>query len=247
MDKQNKTILITGASKGLGRAVAIQYSQNKVNLILVARSERLLNQVKDEIQNRTGSSPLTIVCDISCESDVENLKSIVEGKYQKIDVLINNAGFGTFLKTEGISNQEMRRHFAVNFFGAYYCIKALLPLLKKSQSAYILNIGSFFGKIAVAENSVYAATKFALDGLSQGLRQELKPYGIKVGLFVPGPIKTAFHKNRPEEISMSPKSFMLDPQKVAVKVKKMIQGRKKQQVFPFWMLQALKLKIFMMS
>ncbi len=242
MGIQDKTIVITGASKGLGRAMAIHFSQKQANVVLVARTEGILHQVQAEIKTLTGNAPLIITCDVSSEIDVQRMATIIQDKFRKIDVLINNAGFGTFRESADISNQEMHQHFAVNFFGAYYCIRALLPLLKQSESSYILNIGSLFSKVALAENSVYAATKFALTGFSEGLRRELKPMGIKVGLFLPGPIKTAFHKNRAKSTLESPQSLMLDPKKVAARLEIMIRRREKQSVFPRWMLPALRLK-----
>lgn len=96
--------------------------------------------------------------------------------------------------------------------------------------------------MALAENSVYAAIKFALAGFSEGLRRELKPLGVAVGLFLPGPVKTDFHKNRTKGTLKSRESFILDPQKVAVKLEKMIHHRAKQLIFPCWMLFALKMK-----
>lgn len=136
----------------------------------------------------------------------------------------------------------MRRHFEVNFFGAYYCIKALLPLLKQSESGYVLNIGSLFSQIALAENSVYAATKFALAGFSEGLRRELKPFGIGVGLFLPGPVKTSFQEDRGENALKSPEALMLDPKKVAVTLENMIRQQKKRAILPSWMPLALKIR-----
>jgi short-subunit dehydrogenase len=242
MGIQNKTIVITGASKGLGRAMAIQYARQQANIIFVARTQALLKQVREEIQTLTGVTPAIIVCDISSENDVRLMMENIEEKYARVDVLINNAGIGTYRVSEQLSNHEMRNHFAVNFFGAYYCTKALLPLLKQSKSGYILNIGSLFSKIALAENSVYAATKFALAGFSEGLRRELQPFGIKVGLFLAGPMNTAFQKNKGENNLQVPGALMLDPQKVAVKLQKMIRNRRKQMILPSWMMLAVKLK-----
>lgn len=141
MGLENKTIVITGASKGLGRALALHCGQKQANIILVARTESLLQQVQKEIASITDYTPLMIQCDVSNESDVQRMAEIIQDKFRKVDVLVNNAGFGAFRKSENISNQEMRQHFGVNFFGPYYCIKALLPLLKQSESGYILNIG----------------------------------------------------------------------------------------------------------
>jgi short-subunit dehydrogenase len=242
MDIENKTMVITGASKGLGREMAIHFSQKKANIILVARTETLLQQVQEEIEKLTGHAPLIITCDLSCESEVSRMAAMIQEKFHHVDVLINNAGFAIYRVSESISNQEMRRHFEVNFFGAYYCIKTLLPLIKQSESGYILNIGSLFSQIALAENSVYAATKFALAGFSEGLRRELKPFGIGVGLFLPGPMKTSFQDNRAENAPIPPKFMTLDPKKVAVVLEKMIRQRKKKMILSGWMMLALKIR-----
>lgn len=240
MELSNKVIVITGASKGLGKATALHLSRITPHLVLIARSKPLLLQVQEEIANSTGHSPCVIQCDIASESDVKNMATLVEEKYEQVDVLVNNAGIGIYRASEDISNQEMRRHFEVNFFGAYYCIKALLPLLKQSEAGYILNVGSLFSRVSLEENSVYAATKFALAGFTEGLHSELKSSGVGVGLFMPGPMDTSFQDNRDEEAVKSP--VMLDTERVAEVIQTMIRRRKKTVVLPRWMLIALKLK-----
>lgn len=240
MGIENKIVVITGASKGLGRETAIRLGQKKAQVILVARTETLLCQVRNEIEKLTGNAPLVIRCDISSETDVSHMAAMIKERFQHIDVLINNAGFGTYRVSEKISTREMRRHFEVNFFGAYYCIQALLPFLKQSEAGYILNVGSLFSRIALAENSIYAATKFALAGFSEGLRRELKPLGIGIGLFLPGPMKTSFQETREENTLRSPEFMALDPGKAASVLDKMIQRRKKQVILPWWMMLALK-------
>ena len=240
MELSNKVIVITGASKGLGKAIALHLSRVTPHLILIARSMPLLQQVQEEITHTTGHSPLIIQCDITSESDVQNMAALVEEKYEQIDVLINNAGMGIYRASEDLPNQEMRRHFEVNFFGAYYSIKALLPLLKQSEAGYILNVGSLFSRVSLDENSVYAATKFALAGFTEGLRSELKSSGIGVGLFMPGPMDTSFQDGRDEGAVKSP--VTLDTGRVAAVIQTMIRKRKKAVIMPRWMLIALKLK-----
>jgi len=240
MELSDKVIVITGASKGLGKAIALRLSRLTPHLVLIARHEPLLLQVQAEIADTTGHSPCVIQCDISSESDVRRMAALVEERHSRVDVLVNNAGFGTYRASENLSNQEMRRHFEVNFFGAYYCIKALLPLLRRSDAGYILNVGSLFSRVSLAENSVYAATKFALAGFTEGLSRELKPCGVGVGLFMPGPMDTAFQNGRDEGAIKSP--VMLDTQRVAGVIETMIRKRKKSVMLPVWMLAALKLK-----
>ena len=242
MNFEQKTMVITGASKGLGREMAIHFSQKGANVILVARTESLLQQVQEEIERITGNAPCNVTCDISSESDVSRMASIIQEQFQRIDVLVNNAGFATYRVSEKLSNQEMRRHFEVNVFGAYYCIKTLLPLIKQSDSGYILNIGSLFSRVALAENSVYAATKFALAGFTEGLRRELKPAGIGVGLFLPGPMRTAFQEKREEGALKAPKFMTLDPKRVVVVLENMIRKKKRNVIFPIWMMMLFKLR-----
>ncbi|MBN1119936.1 MAG: SDR family NAD(P)-dependent oxidoreductase [Anaerolineae bacterium] len=240
MELSNRVVVITGASKGLGRATALRLSRKTPHLILIARDISMLRQVQAEIAETTGHEPVIVQCDVSSESEVERMAALVEAKYSRVDVLINNAGFGTYRVSENLSNEEMRRHFEVNFFGAYYCIKALLPLLKQSEAGYVLNVGSLFSRVALAENSVYAATKFALAGFSEGLRCELKSSGVGVGLFMPGPMNTSFQDGRDEGAIRSP--IAMEPEQAAAAIEKMIAGRKKSLARPAWMLTALRLK-----
>jgi hypothetical protein len=114
--------------------------------------------------------------------------------------------------------------------------------MKRSDAGYILNIGSLFSKAAFADNSVYAATKFALSGFSEGLRQEMRKHRIKVGLFLPGPMNTSFRDNRGENALKPPRLMTLDPSRVAEAVEKMIVKRKKEVYMYRWMLCFMKMK-----
>ena len=173
MWSSNKIIVITGASKGLGKEAALRLCRQNTSLVLAARTESLLKQTQKEIEGLTGRSPLIIPCDVSNESDVERMSGIIKNNFHHVDVLINNAGIGIHKVSEGMSNEEMRKQFEVNFYGPFYCVKALLPMLKLSDSPYILNIGSLVGEISFADNSIYAATKSALSCFSDGLRSEM--------------------------------------------------------------------------
>ncbi|AAM05491.1 SDR family NAD(P)-dependent oxidoreductase [Methanosarcina acetivorans] len=241
MKIDGKNIVITGASKGLGRELALHLSRKNANVILIARTESLLRKVQTEIETLTAHAPCIIQCDISSEKEVLRMRSIIENNFTCVDVLINNAGFGTYEVSEKLSNQEMRKHFEVNFFGAYYCTKALLPLIKKSDCGYILNVGSLFSKISLAENSVYAATKFALAGFTEGLREELRPCNIKVGLLLPGSMATSFQDNKDNNIR-APAFMTLKPEKVAKASEKMIRKRKKQMIIYRWMMYLIKIR-----
>jgi len=241
MDIRDKIIVITGASSGLGKETAINLSRHGGRVVLVARSATRLKQVQDEITEITGQPPVTVQCDITREEDISIMVDTIRQKYDHIDILINNAGIAKYLVSEKISNQEMRQLFKVNFFGTYYCIKALLPLMKHKGKGYILNVSSLFGLVVpFADISIYSASKFAIVGFSEGLRKELKSYGIGVGLFMPGSINTPFQNKKEEGERKTPPFLMMDVSKAAKNIINMITKNKKNVVTPRWMLPLFK-------
>jgi short-subunit dehydrogenase len=244
MELSNKTIVITGASKGLGRETALRLCRRNPNLVLVARTASLLEETQQEIENLTGKAPLIIPCDISDEMEVNRMSGIVRDRFHHIDVLVNNAGIGVHKIAESMSGEEMRRQFEVNFYGPFYCIKALLPLLMRGASPYILNIGSLAGEISFADNSIYAATKSALSRFSEGLRRELKKSHISVGLFLPGLVDTSFQDDRKDGVK-APPFMLLDRKKVAAKLERMINRRQEKAYMYRWMLLPMKLRQLM--
>lgn len=220
-----------------GRETAIQLSRLGGKVVLVARSQSKLKEVQTRIEEIIKETPLAVQCDITSEEEVAIMAARVKEKYGHVDVLINNAGIGKYRVSEEISNQEMRRYFETNFYGAYYCIKALLPLIKAQEAGYILNVGSLFGRIVpFADVSVYAATKFALTGFTEGLRKELKSQGIGVGLLMPGSINTPFQNKKGEGERKAPAFLTLEPDRVVKVIEKMIRRNKKNIILPKWML-----------
>ncbi len=242
MEATDKTIVITGASKGLGREIALCLSRKYANVVLVARNKNLLEQLQEEIAERSGRSPLAIACDVSDENDVQRMAAAVQEKFESVDVLVNNAGIGIHKIAEQMTNEEMRRQFAVNVYGPFYCIKALWPLLKAGGSGYVLNVSSLASRVSFADNSVYAATKSALSGFSEGLRHEMKKFNIKVGLFLPGVMDTTFQEDRTGSAPEVPSFLVLDPKKAAMVIEKMVGKRKKKAYMYRWMLWLMKMK-----
>jgi short-subunit dehydrogenase len=235
MNIKDRVALITGGSSGIGKATALHLSRLGAKVILLARCEGRLKQAQEEIRKTTKTSPLIIQCDIAVEQDVSRMADIVSKNFDHLNVLINCAGIGRYRVSELMSNQEMRRHFEVNFYGAYYCIKALLPLMKSKDSAYILNIGSLFGKVVpFADVSVYAASKFALRGFSDGLRKELKSYGIGVGHLMPGAVNTAFQDKKDAGERRAPAFLTLEADDVARVIEEMIRSGKGNVTLPKW-------------
>lgn len=244
MELSNRTIVITGASKGLGAALSFRLCVRGVNLVLIARDEDLLIVIKNRITALSGRSPLIIACDVSDNHAVRRAAEVIGAAYPQVDVLVNNAGIGIHKKFEEMSWDEMRRQHEVNCFGPYYFTNALLPALRKSDSAYILNVGSLASLVPFGDNYLYAGTKNWLARFSEGLRRELRIYDIRVGLILPGLMRTSFISDFTVSGSgrSVPPFMILDPDKVATVMVRMILGRTRVKAVYGWMLLPMKLR-----
>ncbi len=245
MEISGSTIVITGASRGLGREMALRLSRDGARVILIARSEESLQSAQRAVSDIAGYSPDAFPCDITDERAVAGIVRTIGETYRRIDVLINNAGIGIHKPVSEMSGDEMRRHFEVNLFGVFYCTRAMLPLMKRGKEGYVLNIGSLLGEMSFAESGVYSATKFALAGFTEGLRLELKKHGIRVGLLLPGPMNTSFHEKEGDHAPDVPGFITLDPARVAGIAEKMIRKRGSRVHAYRWILYAMKLKRFL--
>ncbi|GAB4410222.1 MAG: oxidoreductase [Microscillaceae bacterium] len=182
----SKTILITGSSSGIGKASAQFFHQKGWKVLATMRKpENEKDLVEDERMK-------CLALDVE---DPDSIRQAVEGglqHYGRIDVLLNNAGYGAYGPLEAGSDAEIRRQYNVNFFGVIDCIKAVLPHFKAQKSGTILNVTSIGGLMTLPLFGVYNSSKFALEGLSEGLWYDLQPFGIKVKIVEPGGIKTDF-------------------------------------------------------
>lgn len=188
MKVQGKIVLITGASSGLGANMAQQLSARGATVVLTARSVGKLEQAAAAMQGPGAVYAMDV-------QNTEQVKITVERvieRFGRIDILINNAGYGvfeTFAKTPLERFQDM---MDVNYMGIVRCTQAVLPHMQRAGSGHIVNIASMAGKIGSAKSTAYAASKHAVLGLTNSLRQELTGTGIKVTAINPGPIKTPF-------------------------------------------------------
>jgi NAD(P)-dependent dehydrogenase (short-subunit alcohol dehydrogenase family) len=181
-----KTVLITGASSGFGFETAKLFQKNNWNVIATMRYP----------QNDTPllALPNVLVTKLDVVDTPSIAKAVAAGieKFGGIDVLINNAGYGTLGVLEAASDEEVRKQFDVNVFGLIAVTKAVLPAMRKNRTGLIINISSLGGRITFPYFSLYHATKFAVEGLSEALQYELNPLGIGVKLIEPGGYKTNF-------------------------------------------------------
>tara|TARA_B100000161_G_scaffold87686_2_gene61369 strand:+ start:15 stop:848 length:834 start_codon:yes stop_codon:yes gene_type:complete len=181
----NKVILITGTSSGIGKDTALSLIKEGH---VVYGAARRLEMMQDIIQ----AGGHAIKMDILKERNIDEVVNQIVKEQNRIDVLINNAGYGLWGAVETISIPEAKRQFDVNIFGLAYLTKKIIPLMRKQKSGKIINMSSMGGKVYTPFGAWYHATKYALEGWSDCLRIELKSFGIDVILIEPGVIKTEF-------------------------------------------------------
>ncbi|MEJ8800642.1 SDR family NAD(P)-dependent oxidoreductase [Pontibacter sp. H249] len=184
-----KTVLITGGSRGLGLVMARQLAKEGARLVLCARDEIELEDARMELAGK-GAEVLVQKCDVTVEQQVNDMITNVLNEFGPIDVLINNAGIISAGPVAEMTLQEFEEAMNTHFWGPLYTIMALLPSMKAREEGRILNIASIGGKISVPHLVPYSASKFALVGLSEGLRAELKKYNILVTTANPGLVRT---------------------------------------------------------
>lgn len=184
----DKIWFITGASSGFGAelAKAIIESGDKV-----AATFRKTEQASSFSQQYNGNG-LGVVLDVTQTDKISAALQEAIGKFGQIDVMVNNAGYGTIGAIEEFSLEEFRQQMETNFFGAVAVTKAILPIMREQNSGHIVQISSQAGFRATAGFGVYNASKFALEGFSEALAQEVAPFGIKVTIVEPGPFRTQF-------------------------------------------------------
>jgi len=188
----NKKIwFITGISSGLGQALAKTAIENGDFVIGTFR-----NQVQaDTFNNQYGENALALVVDITKQSEIKEAFQLISEKFGKIDVLVNNAGFGFAGAIEETTINEVREIFEANFFGTLLITQIFLPLLRQQKSGHIIQISSHAGFKAFPGFGIYSASKFALEGFSEALAAEIAPLGIKLTIVEPGPFRTHFAGN----------------------------------------------------
>jgi NAD(P)-dependent dehydrogenase (short-subunit alcohol dehydrogenase family) len=183
-----KTWFITGASSGFGLAFARYALAKGHNVVATARRLDALEEIATQAPERF----LALALDVTQPQDAAAAINAAIARFERIDVLVNNAGYGIVGAFEETPQDELRALMETNFFGAMNVTRAALPTLRAQHSGAIVNISSLGGQLSFAGFSAYSASKFALEGASEALAQELKPFGIKVLIVEPGQFRTGF-------------------------------------------------------
>lgn len=184
-----KTAIVTGASSGIGHAVAVELARRGVNVAIVARDYDRLQVVAREIGS-LGVSILPIPADVADPKQVEAVVQTILEQWKQVDILVNNAGFLLYGSVDDCTPRDFERQIAVNYLGAVYFTKAVLPLMLRQSSGSIVNVSSISSRIYLRNNAAYQASKAALRAFTLTLRQELASRGIGVSLVTPGRTRT---------------------------------------------------------
>jgi short-subunit dehydrogenase len=206
-----RIVLVTGASSGIGREIARQLAQNKDFPILVGRNKQSLETLKNELKDAE-----CFTCDVTSEEQVKQLVEQVIYRFGKIDVLVNNAGFGVFGPFLEVPIETHKQIIDTNYLGAVRLTYEVIPYMLQQGSGRIINIASIAGLIGVPNLAAYSASKFALIGFSEAIHLEYSPV-IQVGVLCPGPVRTPFFGGK-DPFELFPRMIarqLLDSQTVA--------------------------------
>jgi NAD(P)-dependent dehydrogenase (short-subunit alcohol dehydrogenase family) len=186
-----QVVIVTGASAGIGEATARWLAREGATVVINARRAERLDVIKKEIE-AAGGRALAVAGDVTTAADRERLVKETMRAFGRVDALVNNAGYGQRGPIELVPVEAIRQNFETNFFSLIALTQLVIPTMREQRSGRIVNISSVAGRIARPLSSVYDATKHALEAVSDGLRGELAPFGIKVVIIEPGFIITEF-------------------------------------------------------
>lgn len=235
MDLKDRVVIVTGASEGIGQALARLFAAQGAKLVLAARSEEKLNGLARSLGEE---NTLVVPTDVTQFDQVDRLVARAAEHFGGIDILVNNAGLGLYGSVEETKWENLRWLWEVNFFGAVRAIQAALPHLRRRRGA-VVNISSVAGKLSLPFMGAYCATKFALNALSNSLRMELAGTGVRVLVICPGRVQTQFHSSAFRESSNLPGVFRegtgggISSQQVARATLRALRRGKREVILPW--------------
>ena len=237
MKLQGKVAVITGASMGIGEAIAELFLREGARLVLCARDLARTQAAAQRI-GATAENSLCLTCDVTHRDQVDALAQAAVQKFGRIDIWINNAGFGLNDSVEKVDMSQLRQMFDTNFFGMMECMQAAIHIMRRQGGGDIVNISSVSGHIATPYMGGYAATKHAMQAIGMAARMELRRHNINVVTVCPGYIATDFGKNmlkgsQPERVSAAA-GYAVGADVVARDTLKAVLKRKRQAVTPWF-------------
>lgn len=201
------TVIITGATSGIGRATALEFARAGAQVVIAGRRVERLQALSAEIEAKGGAA-LAVRTDVAEEAQVETLVAQTLERFGRIDTLVNNAGVAMAAKFDEQSMADFRRVMEINFWGAVYACKAAVPQMKQQKSGVIINVSSAFGKRGMPFETAYCASKFALAGFSEALRTEVLSNGIDVSTIFPGAVETEIFEQAANQAGLELPAFI---------------------------------------
>jgi NAD(P)-dependent dehydrogenase (short-subunit alcohol dehydrogenase family) len=211
MTLNGKTAIVTGGTKGIGRAIADALLDEGVSVCVSARDVDVIGPTSRPVGQPSSGREIMFPCDVRNYDHVTGLIGYTVKELGGLDILINNAGIGVFETVEETSPEDFRAVLETNLFGVFYCCHEAIPQMKKRGGGYIINISSLAGANPHPRMAAYNASKFALNGFSEALMQEVRHDNIKVSYIMPGSVNTEFGGDSPS----AEKSWQLTPQDIA--------------------------------
>lgn len=196
----SKVVLITGASSGMGKATAEFLSINGFTVYAATRDIKAFKDNKNQ-------NIIPIELDLTDQNSIDKAVEFIKSNHKKIDILVNNAGYGLVSTVEDVTQEEMFEQFNINVFGVLRVCKSVIPLMRENRNGIIINISSFLGKIGLPLLTLYNSSKYALEGITDSLRYELKDFNIRVHSIMPGFFDTKFAR---ENLVTNTKTFDKD-------------------------------------
>ena len=212
---QDKIVIITGASRGIGKAAALLFGEKGAKVVIAARSQDDLEKTASEIIKKNPKSEvLAVVSDVTQEKSIKNLVQQAIQKFGGIDILVNNAGIGINKPVAEFTTLDWDLTLNTNLKGPFLISREVLPIMIKQREGQIINISSGAGKNPIKNYAAYCASKFGLIGFSESLALEVRYYNIKVSVLLPGTTATHFGDKKREYVGLRPKNSLL-PKEVA--------------------------------
>ncbi len=189
-DLQGKAAVVTGGTRGIGRAIAEALLRERVSVLICGRQQENVNRAVSEMQEQ--GQIVGKACHVGRFDEVEALFSAAEDAFGQLDILVNNAGVRGFGAIDQVSPEQWREVIDTNLSGVFYCSRQAVPLMRKAGGGFIVNIGSLAGKHAFAGGSAYNASKFGLKGFTEAMMLDLRHDNIRVSTIMPGSVQTDF-------------------------------------------------------
>jgi len=238
MEVKGKIVIVTGASSGIGEATAREFAKEGAKVVLAARRvDRLESLAKEIAAMDTGAEALVVQADLSKLEDIQSLITKTLEKFGRIDVLVNNAGFGRLDWLENLDPvKDIQSQFDVNVLGVIQTTRQALPIMIKQRSGHVINMCSMAGLVATPTYTIYAACKHAVHGFSEALRREVKPWGIDVSMIYPGGVTTEFGAHagiKRKTNATTPRFMLLTAEQVGQTVVKLVRSPRAMLIIPW--------------